>query len=147
MSETVSAAETALYCFLFSGSIFFFAITLLSCGPHFSESKAGPHLVAGAFLRTNRCHPTAQIVCLPCVVCGVCDCLLSVWGDPYRKFNSFTIRLSVGIGLGRNVPSNPTGQVLHNTHVHRLLLVITHFDFERLVNSLPIGIEPVVGTT
>src|SRR5579864_2652450 len=30
MLETVSAAETALYCFLLSGSIFFFAMVLLS---------------------------------------------------------------------------------------------------------------------
>src|ERR1700758_1424621 len=37
MSETVSIAETAPYCFLFNGSIFFFAMVLLCCGGHSSE--------------------------------------------------------------------------------------------------------------
>src|SRR5215469_7459618 len=39
MSLTVRAADTALYCFRLRGSIFFFAIALLSCGRYCSEKQ------------------------------------------------------------------------------------------------------------
>jgi hypothetical protein len=45
MFDTVSAADTALYCFLLRGSIFFIAVLLLSSGSHFSQRRAISHLV------------------------------------------------------------------------------------------------------
>ena len=56
MSLTVRAADTALYCFLLRGSIFFFAIALLSCVDIVAKKQGVPHLAEERRSRLNWRH-------------------------------------------------------------------------------------------
>jgi hypothetical protein len=53
MFATVSAAETAPYAFLFSGSIFFFAMMLLSCGDILAKGKESRLRGGNGLVRTR----------------------------------------------------------------------------------------------
>src|SRR2546423_1118174 len=69
----------------------------------------------------------------PCLMRSIRNRLLSIRRNRQRKLNGLAIRLSVRIGLCRDVPSNPTIQVFYYTNLHQLFLVIADLDFERFV--------------
>src|ERR1700758_2509371 len=97
MSVTVSAADTAPYCFLLRGSIFFFAMALLSCGEHSSEKRRGAHVevrkasaVGKAFsqaraglrpLQERPCHGQALALASGQLATSRTDLLLDAFGE------------------------------------------------------------------
>src|SRR6267154_817197 len=80
---------------------------------------------------------------LPTIVDLVIYGLLSVGRNLHHKLNRLAVALLKRIRILHDIPARPAIQVLHDTHLDRLGLVIPHFDLKRFINPPSVIIGPV----
>src|SRR3979411_1217149 len=73
------------------------------------------------------------------------DGFLLIRSEGHWKLDGLTVGFLENIGMNGNIPRNPAIKMFDDANVYRLFLVIAELDLKRLIQPLPVYIQPVVG--